>query len=159
MLLIFFGRRQKFRPSIIKVQNQNERKPDNHVVSVHGVGRLLHQTRQGVRLVLAVVHRLLIICSLRRSPSAEASRRLIHHAVVQHRLIETVDGDLLQKIAGQLRAALSLPIACAVSSRSDVKHAVAEWQRFVWQRQQFGTLRSAFAQRDAAPESTAPARC
>src|SRR4029077_2363771 len=69
--------------------------------------------------------------------------------LVQHGLVETVAGDLLQEIADQPCRAVLAHRPRGLTQR--LQHAIAEWQRFVWQRQ-VGALRRrpAFTQRYAA---------
>ena len=52
--------------------------------------------------------------------------------LVQHCLVETVVGDLFQEIADQPCRAVLAHRPRGLTQR--LQHAVAEWQRFVWQR-------------------------
>ena len=79
---------------------------------------------------------------------------MLRHLLIEQCLVEVVADDPLQEIADQ-------PCRAALAHRprgltQRLQHVVAEWQRFVWQRQ-VGTLRQrpALAQRDAMP-SRAP---
>src|SRR6476661_3388328 len=68
--------------------------------------------------------------------------------LVQHCLVETVAGDRFQEVADQPCHAVLAHRPRRLTQR--LQHTVAEWQRFVWQRQ-VGTFRQcpAFAERDA----------